>query len=51
MKISEVIEKLNDALEQYGDIPVNMDVDNRYDDFVDIEDIQADGESVTLYDF
>lgn len=51
MKISEVIEKLNDALEQYGDIPVTMDVDNRYDDFVDIEDIRADEESVILYDF
>lgn len=51
MKISEVIEKLNDALEQYGDIPVTMYVDNRYDDFVDIEDIRADEESVTLYDF
>ena len=51
MKISEVIEKLNAALEQYGDIPVNMNVEERYDDVADIEDIRADEESVTLYDF
>lgn len=50
MKISEVIEKLNAALEQYGDIPVTMNVEEVYDD-VDVEDIQADAESVTLYDF
>lgn len=50
MKISEVIEKLNAALEQYGDIPVTMNVEETYDD-VDVEDIQADAESVTLYDF
>lgn len=50
MKISEVIEKLNAALEQYGDIPVTMNVEEAYDD-VDVEDIQADAESVTLYDF
>lgn len=50
MKISEVIEKLNAVLEQYGDIPVTMNVEEAYDD-VDVEDIQADAESVTLYDF
>lgn len=50
MKISEVIEKLNATLEQYGDIPVTMNVEEAYDD-VDVEDIQADAESVTLYDF
>lgn len=50
MKISEVIEKLNAAFEQYGDIPVTMNVEEAYDD-VDVEDIQADAESVTLYDF
>lgn len=52
MKISEVIEKLNAALEQYGDIPVNMNVEERYnDDVTDVEDIKADEESVTLYDW
>lgn len=50
MKISEVIEKLNAALEQYGDVPVNMMVEERYDDVADVEDIQANEESVTLYD-
>lgn len=50
MRISEVIEKLNAALEQYGDIPVTMNVEEAYDN-VDVEDIQADAESVTLYDF
>lgn len=51
MKISEVIEKLNAALEQYGDIPVNMNVEERYDDVTNVEDIKADEESVTLYDW
>lgn len=51
MRISEVIQKLNAALEQYGDIPVTMNVEEAYDDDVDVEDIQADAESVTLYDF
>ena len=50
MKISEVIEKLNAALEQYGDIPVTMNVKELYDN-VDIEDIQANEESATLYDW
>lgn len=51
MKISEVIEELNAALEQYGDIPVTMNVEERYDDVADVEDIKADEESVTLYDW
>lgn len=51
MKISEVIEKLNAALEQYGDIPVNMMVEKFSDDNVDIIDIQTNEESVTLYDW
>lgn len=51
MKISEVIEELNAALKQYGDIPVNMNVEERYDDVADVEDIKADEESVTLYDW
>ncbi len=51
MKISEVIEKLNAALKQYGDIPVTMNVEERYDDVVDVEDIEADEESVTLYNW
>lgn len=50
MKISEIIEKLNAALEQYGDIPVTMNVEQLRDD-VDVIDIQADEESVTLYDW
>lgn len=51
MKISEVIEKLNAALEQYGDVPVNMMVEECYDYVANIEDIQANEESVTLYDW
>lgn len=51
MKISEVIEKLNAALEQYGDIPVCMTIIGENIDDIDIEDIQANEESVTLYDF
>lgn len=50
MKISEVIEKLNAALEQYGDIPVTINAEVTYDD-VDVEDIQADENSITLYDY
>lgn len=50
MKISEVIETLNAALEQYGDIPVTMNVEEAYYD-VDVIDIQADEKSVTLYDW
>ena len=50
MRISEVIGKLNDALNKYGDIPVNMSICEISDD-VDIEDIQYDEESVTLYDY
>lgn len=49
MKISEVIEKLNNALEVYGDIPVNMTIIGEHYD-IDIEDIQSDENSVTLYD-
>lgn len=50
MKISEVIKKLNDALETYGDIPVCMSIIGEHD-CIDIEDIQADEENVLLYDF
>lgn len=50
MKISEVIRELNDALNKYGDIPVTMSIPNQYED-AEVEDIQADEESVTLYDF
>lgn len=50
MKISEVIEKLNDALKIYGDIPVTISIIGKVED-INIEDIQADETSVTLYDF
>ena len=50
MKISEVIRGLNDALEQYGNVPVTMSVPNQYED-AEVKDIQADETSVTLYDF
>ena len=50
MRISEVIERLNAALEEHGNIPVRMTIIGEYD-CIDIEDIQADEESVTLYDF
>lgn len=50
MKISEVIEKLNDTLKTYGNIPVTMSIVGEVED-ISIEDIQADEESVTLYDF
>lgn len=51
MKISEVIEKLNAALEQYGDISVTMAVLGENNLNADIRDIQTDDTSVTLYDF
>lgn len=50
MKIREVIEKLNNALNKYGDIPVTMSIVGEDKD-KSIEDIQADEISVTLYDF
>ena len=50
MKISEIIEQLNAALNKYGDIPVRMTIIGEYD-CIDIEDIQADEENVVLYDF
>lgn len=50
MKIREVIEHLNDALKEYGNIPVTMSSPNQYED-AEVKDIQADEESVTLYDF
>lgn len=49
MKISEVIEQLNAALNKYGDIPVRMTIVGDYD-CIDIEDIKADEENVVLYD-
>lgn len=50
MRISEVIEKLNNALNQYGNIPVIMLI-SEISSEIDIEDIQADEESVTLCNF
>lgn len=50
MRIREVIERLNTALEEYGNIPVTMYSPNKYED-AEVKDIQADEESVTLYDF
>ena len=50
MKISEVIEKLNKAFAIYGDIPVTMSI-LEVPGVNNIGDIQADDESVTLYDF
>lgn len=48
MRISEVIEKLNDALNKYGNIPVTMLISEIASE-INIEDIQADEESVTLF--
>ena len=50
MRISEVIEKLNNALNEYGNIPVIMLISEIASE-IDIEDIQADEESVTLCNF
>ena len=50
MKISEVIKELNNAFEQYGDVPVTMTIIGENDVDATIEDIQADENSVTLYD-
>lgn len=50
MKISEIIEQLNAALNKYGDIPVRMTIIGEHD-CIDIEDIQADEENVVLYDY
>ena len=50
MKISEVIEKLNNALNEYGNIPVIMLISEIASE-IDIEDIQADEESVALCNF
>lgn len=50
MRISEVIEKLNNALNQYGNIPVIMLI-SEISSEIDIEDIQADEESVALCNF
>lgn len=50
MKISEVIEKLKDSLNTYGDIPVNISTfGEAYED--DIIDIQADETSVTIFNY
>ena len=51
MKISEVIEKLNNAFKTYGDIPVTMSILEVSENDISIEDIQADEESVTLYNY
>ena len=50
MRISEVIEKLNNALNQYGNIPVIILI-SEISSKIDIEDIQADEESVALCNF
>ena len=50
MRISEVIEKLNNALNEYGNIPVTMLISEIASE-IDIEDIQADEESVALCNF
>ena len=50
MRISEVIEKLNNALNEYGNIPVIMLISEIASE-MDIEDIQADEESVALCNF
>lgn len=49
-EVSEVIEKLNDALNEYGNIPVTMLISEIASE-MNIEDIQADEESVTLCNF
>ena len=50
MKINEVIEQLNAALEEYCNIPVTMSIIGENDIDANIEDIRADENSVTLYD-
>ena len=50
MRINEVIEKLSDALSEYGNIPVTMLISEIASE-MNIEDIQADEESVTLCNF
>lgn len=50
MRITEVIGKLNDALNEYGNIPVIMLISEIASE-MNIEDIQADKESVTLCNF
>ena len=50
MRISEVIEKLNNALNQYGNIPVIILI-SEISSEIDIEDIQAGEESVALCNF
>ena len=50
MRISELIEKLNDAFKTYGDIPVNISTfGEAYED--NIKDIQADERSVTIFNY
>lgn len=50
MRIREVIEQLNAALEEYGNIPVTIYTLSQYKD-AEVKDILANKESVTLYDF
>lgn len=50
MRISEVIGKLNDALNQHSNISVTMLI-SEIPGEMNIEDIQADEESVTLCNF
>ena len=50
MRIREVIEQLNAALKEYGNIPVTMYTLSKHED-AEVKDILANKESVTLYDF
>lgn len=50
MKISEVIEKLNDAFKTYGDIPVNISIYGEAHEY-DIKYIQANETGVTIYNY
>lgn len=50
MIISELIKHLNKFKDLYGDIPVTMSI-SEIPGENSIEDIEADDESVTLYNF
>ena len=49
MRIRKVIEQLNAALEEYGNIPVAMSTPSQYED-AEVKDILADENSVILCD-
>ena len=50
MRIREVIERLNAALEEYGNITVTIYTPSQYED-AEVKDVLVDEESVTLYNF